>query len=57
MAAPRDRAALANRIFLLFLWLLAVGAGVAGWLAYKAYTQPLTFAGSRLRSTFDPARR
>jgi len=48
MAAPRDRAVMANRIFLLFLWLLAVGAGAAGWLAYRAYTQPLTFPGNSI---------
>jgi UPF0755 protein len=46
MAAPRDEAALANRIFWLFLLLLAIVAGVAGWLAWQAYTKPLKVPGS-----------
>jgi UPF0755 protein len=48
MAAPRDRALMANRIFVLFMWVLVIGAGAAGWFAYKAYTQPLTFPGTSI---------
>ncbi len=36
-------------------WLLVVGAGVAGWLAWRLYTQPLHVpGGDRSRSTCAP---
>ncbi|MCC6195896.1 MAG: endolytic transglycosylase MltG [Burkholderiales bacterium] len=47
-------AAAVNRIFRLFLLLLVAGASAAGWLAWKAYTEPLAVPAATLAFEVRP---